>query len=108
MRLESFRNVFKEYLESWEREAIAQHEEIQGYKLAIRSLRAEIKQSQSCINIPSAQICEICGTPAASEVCYVFPCGHCVHEACLRAIVVPMLDPERSERLFSLEAMRLE
>merc|ERR1712190_587681 len=53
-------------------------------------------------------ICEICGSLAMRERFYVFACRHCFHEACLRALILPTLSITASERLFSLEAARVE
>merc|ERR1719221_2169655 len=104
MPLNSFRNVFADYLKTWKSQAESHCEEMMTYKSTLHSLKAEISHNEVLsISISSEQKCEICGQRAASEICYVFPCRHCFHEACLRAIVLPTLDAERSERLFSLE-----
>merc|ERR1711972_910699 len=79
------------------------------HRRALEAFKDDLKHAEDrCIVISQDQSCEICGAPAVRERFYVLACRHCFHEACLRSLVVPVLSAENGERLFNLEASRLE
>merc|ERR1711972_108432 len=84
-------------------------QEMDDHRRALQAFKDDLKHAEDrCVVISQDQVCEICGACAVRERFYVFACRHCFHEACLRSLVVPVLSAENGERLFNLEAARLE
>jgi len=109
MTIDAFQAEICECLDSYEGQILTLRQEMDDHRRALQAFKEDLKHAEErCVVIQQDQACEICGAPAVRERFYVFACRHCFHEACLRALVVPVLGAEQSERLFTLEAMRLE
>jgi len=109
MTIDAFQAEICECLDSYDVQIMTLRQEMDDHRRALQAFKEDLKHAEErCVVISQDQACEICGAPAVRERFYVFACRHCFHEACLRALVVPVLGAERRERLFTLEAMRLE
>jgi len=107
--IDAFQSEICDCLDKYEREIFTHCQEMEDHRRALKSFKEDLKKSeQRTILIQEDQRCEICGVPAVRERFFVFACKHCFHEACLRVIVIHNLSNEKKERLFSLEADRLE
>lgn len=107
MPLESLRDEIDDYIQLWEEKVRTHYEEMDGFKDSCRELRKDVERSEYVsINIAADQVCEICGKFAGANSCYVFPCRHCFHEACLPGIVLHTLEPESRERWDCLIALQ--
>lgn len=107
--IDAFQAEICECLDSYEGQILTLRQEMDDHRRALSAFKEDLKQAEErCVTIREDQVCEICSAPAIRERFYVFACRHCFHEACLRALVVPTLPQERRDRLFSLEAIRVE
>jgi len=109
MTIDAFQAEICECLDAYEGQILTLRQEMDDHRRALQAFKEDLKHAEErCVVISQDQACEICGAPAVRERFYAFACRHCFHEACLRALVVPVLSAERGERLFALEALRLE
>jgi len=109
MTIDKFQAEICECLDTYRGQINTLRQEMDENRHALQEFKDDLKETEKRpIVIPQDQPCEICGAPAIRERFYVFACTHCFHEACLRALVVPVLTAKQSERLFELEEMRLE
>jgi len=107
--IDAFQAEICECLDTYEGQILTLRQEMDDHRRALSAFKEDLKQAEErCVVIAEDQVCEICSAPAIRERFYVFACRHCFHEACLRALVTPTLSEERRDRLFSLEAVRLE
>ncbi|CAE8714572.1 unnamed protein product [Polarella glacialis] len=109
MTIDAFQSEICECLDSYEGQIVTLRQEMDDHRRALTSFKEDLKQAEErCVVIAPDQACEICGAAVVRERFYAFACSHCFHEACLRALVLPSLEPERKERFFKLEATRLQ
>lgn len=107
--IDAFQAEICECLDNYEGQILTLRQEMDDHRRALSVFKEDLKQAeQRCVIIPEDKVCEICGGPAMKERFYVFACGHCFREACLRGLVISTLSEERRERLFSLEAIRVQ
>merc|ERR1719356_2380262 len=109
MTIDAFQAEICECLDSYDVQIMTLRQEMDDHRRALQAFKDDLKHAEDrCVVISQDQLCEICGACAVRERFYVFACRHCFHEACLRALVVPVLSAEKGERLFALEATRLD
>ncbi|CAK0909708.1 unnamed protein product, partial [Prorocentrum cordatum] len=96
-------------LSSYEEQMRTLRQEMDDHRRALLAFKEDLDLAEGRrVVISHGQLCEICQAPALGERFYAFPCGHCFHEGCLRELVVPSLSVEGGQRLFTLEATRME
>lgn len=109
MTIDAFQAEICECLDAYEGQIVTLRQEMDDHRRALQAFKEDLKQAEErCIVIAPDQACEICGSAAIRERFYAFACAHCYHEACLRALIVPTLAEDRKERLFALEATKLQ
>eukprot|EP00928_Gymnodinium_smaydae_P053980 TRINITY_DN37833_c0_g1_i1.p1 TRINITY_DN37833_c0_g1~~TRINITY_DN37833_c0_g1_i1.p1 ORF type:complete len:1102 (-),score=277.50 TRINITY_DN37833_c0_g1_i1:4-3309(-) len=107
--IDSFQAEICECLDSYKDQVLTLRQEMDDHRRALQAFKEDLKQAQErSVVVQEDQPCEICGEHAMNERFYAFACGHCFHEACLRALVVPALDEANRQKLFALEAKRIE
>eukprot|EP00811_Abedinium_folium_P023593 NODE_3318_length_2054_cov_3.249611.p1 GENE.NODE_3318_length_2054_cov_3.249611~~NODE_3318_length_2054_cov_3.249611.p1 ORF type:complete len:504 (-),score=183.39 NODE_3318_length_2054_cov_3.249611:178-1689(-) len=107
--IDSFQDDIRACLDKYESEINTLRQEMDDHKRALGALKEDLKRAeQRTVTIDEDQPCALCGVPALLERFFVFSCGHCFHEACIRDNAIPHLSGEQRRRLFALEAIRLE
>jgi len=107
--IDAFQAEICECLDTYKDQVLMLRQEMDDHRRALQAFKDDLKQvEERTVVIPEDQICEICAAPAVRERFYAFVCRHCFHEACLRALVTPTLTDEQRQRLFALEALRIE
>jgi len=110
MTIDAFHADICECLDSYEGQILTLRQEMDDHRRALQAFKEDLKHAEEqSVTISQDQVCEICGAPAMRERFYVFACAHCFHEACLRALVLPVLRAaDQDKRLMELEAARIE
>lgn len=109
MTIDAFQADICECLDTYENQIQTLRQEMDDHRNALETFKEDLKQAEErCVVVNQDQVCEICAAFAMQERFYVFACRHCFHEACLRALILPVLSDERRERLLALEATRIE
>merc|ERR1712187_832658 len=107
--IDAFQAEINESLDTYRMQVLRLRQEMDDHRRALQAFKEDLKQAEErTVIIPEDQACEICGAPAARERFYAFACRHCFHEACLRALVTPTLTATQKEKLFALEATRIQ
>eukprot|EP00439_Symbiodinium_sp_Y106_P035434 s5507_g4.t1 len=109
MTIDAFKAEICECLDTYEGQIVTLRQEMDDHRRALKAFKEDLKQAEErCIVVAQDQACELCGGDVLRERFYAFACGHCFHEACLRALILPSLAEEKRERVLKLEAARLQ
>eukprot|EP00927_Polykrikos_kofoidii_P006725 TRINITY_DN12718_c0_g1_i1.p1 TRINITY_DN12718_c0_g1~~TRINITY_DN12718_c0_g1_i1.p1 ORF type:complete len:1121 (-),score=260.65 TRINITY_DN12718_c0_g1_i1:52-3384(-) len=107
--IDAFQAEICDCLDKYKDQVLTLRQEMDDHRHALQAFKEDLKKvEERVVVIPEDQACEICSAPAVKERFYAFPCRHCYHEACLRALVTPTLDEDTRQHLFALEAKRIE
>lgn len=106
--VDHFQAEISECLDKYRDQVLTLRQEMDDHRHALQAFKEDLRQAEEReVVVHREQPCEVCGAAAAEERFYAFPCRHCFHEACIRALAVPALEEERRQRLFDLEARRI-
>merc|ERR1711957_470915 len=105
MQVSALQGEVSAYLEDYEARILSLRQEMDDHRDSMVAFKEDLHLAElRCVDIQETQPCEYCLDPARSKEFFVFPCGHCFHEACLKALVPPALDEARREAFFLLES----
>ncbi|CAE7659558.1 vps18, partial [Symbiodinium necroappetens] len=86
MTIDAFKAEISEFLDTYEGQIVTLRQEMDDHRRALKAFKEDLKQAEErCIVVAQDQACELCGGDVLRERFYAFACGHCFHEACLRA-----------------------
>lgn len=109
MTVDAFKPEIVGCLDDYETQILTLRQEMDDHRRALQAFKEDLKLAEErCVVIEEDQACEVCGGPATRERFYAFACQHCFHESCLCSVTAPTLDKERRERLYALEAQRVQ